>query len=175
MTILKRQKRVNPLSFVYILAVLFLVSFLVFGQGPISRITLGAPGLSVEIVDAKALSDFRFGPSPGNTLNEAPNWKPKSWIVEDWVHPVAAPNQSLLRVKATFSLDRGTGAREYVVFYVYDPVAKQGFVYLPGRGEPFYRENVYFLFRGDEYEGDWFHTTLEWTTHAQAVIEKAGK
>ncbi len=154
---------------------LFTMPMLVFGQGPISRITLSAPGLSIEIVDAKARSDFRVGPGPGNTLNGTPNWKPNSWIVEDWVHPVAEPEQSFLRVKATFSLDRGNGAREYVVFYVYNPVAKQGFVYLPGRGEPFYNENVNLLYRGNEFEGHWFRATPEWTAQAQAAIEKAGK
>jgi hypothetical protein len=164
------------------LLVLLAMPLLVFGQGPIrqgviSRIALSAPGLAVEIVDEKALNDFRVGPGPGNTLNGAPNWKPNSWIVEDWLHPVAEPEKSLLRVKATFSIDRGSarGARPYVVFYVYDPVAKQGFVYLPGRGEPFYSENVDLLYRGDEFEGHWFRTTSEWSREAQAVIEKVGK
>jgi hypothetical protein len=160
-----------------VLLMLFTVPLLVFGQGVISRITLSAPGLDVEIVDEKARNDFRVGPGPGNTLNGMPNWKPNSWIVEDWVHPVAEPDQSLRRVKATFTIDRGSarGARPYVVFYVYDPVANQGFVYLPGRGEPFYNENVNLLYRGNDFEGHWFRTTPEWTTHAQSVIEKAGK
>jgi hypothetical protein len=61
------------------------------------------------------------------------------------------------------------------VFYVYDPVAKQGFVYLPGRGEPFYDENVNLLLRGDQFEGHWFRATPEWTRQAQATIETARK
>lgn len=160
-----------------VLLMLFTMPLLVFGQGVISRITLSAPGLDVEIVDEKARNDFRVGGGPGNTLNGIPNWKPNSWIVEDWVHPVAEPDQSLRRVKATFTIDRGSarGARPYVVFYVYDPVAKQGFVYLPGSGEPFYNENVNLLYRGNDFEGHWFRTTPEWTTHAQSVMEKAGK
>jgi hypothetical protein len=159
-----------------ILLVLFAMPRWVFGQGPISRISLSAPGIIVEIVDEKARSDFRVGPGPGNTANGVPNWKPKSWIVEDWDRPVAEPEKSFLRVvKATFSLDRGSGARLYVVFYVYDPVARQGFVYLPGKGEPFYNDNVNLLYRGNEYEGHWFRATSEWTTQAQAAIEKAGK
>jgi hypothetical protein len=159
------------------LIMLFTVPSLVFAQGVISRITLSAPGLDVEIVDEKARNDFRVGPGPGNSLNGMPNWNPKSWIVEDWVHPVPEPDQSLRRVKATFTIDRGSarGPRPYVVFYVYDPVAKQGFVYLPGRGEPFYNENVNLLYRGNDFEGHWFRTTPEWTTHAQSVIERAGK
>jgi hypothetical protein len=143
--------------------------------GVVSRITLSAPGFAVEILDAKARNDFRFGGGPGNFLNGNPNWGSTSWIVQGWDQPVAEPDPSFRRVKATFSLDRGRGAREYVVFYVYDPVAKQGFVYLPGRGEPFYTENTNFLYRGEEFEGHWFRARPEWTTEAQATIEKAGK
>jgi hypothetical protein len=61
------------------------------------------------------------------------------------------------------------------VFYVYEPVTRQGFVYLPGRGEPFYEKNVNLLLRGDDYEGHWFRATPEWTQEAQTTIEKAGK
>jgi hypothetical protein len=160
-----------------VLFMVFMPPLLVFGQGVISRITLSAPGLDIEIVDEKARHDFRVGGGPGNTLNGMPNWGTKSWIVDDWRHSVAEPDQSLRRVKATFTIDRGSarGARPYVVFYVYDPAAKQGFVYLPGRGEPFYNENVNLLYRGNEFEGHWFRATPEWTAHAQSVIEKTGK
>jgi hypothetical protein len=162
-----------------ILLLLFVLSLSTHGQaqGVISRIYLSAPGLDVEIVDEKARNDFRFGGGPGNTLNRQPNWKPKSWIVDDWNHPVAPPNASLPRVRATFTIDRGSarGARPYVVFYVYDPAVRQGFVYLPGRGEPFYEENVNLLFRGDQFEGHWFHTTPEWTSQAQATLENGGR
>jgi hypothetical protein len=142
------------------------------GNSPNSRITLSAPGLDVEIVDPKARNDFRVGPGPGNFLNGMPNWQPKSWIVEDWNQPVAEPDSSLRRVKATFSLDRGNGPRYYIVFYVYDPVAKQGFVYVPGRGEPFASD---LLYRGDEFEARWFRATPEWTREAQATIDNARK
>jgi hypothetical protein len=142
-------------------------------NSPNSRITLSAPGLDVEIVDPKARTDFRVGPGPGNFLNGMPNWQPKSWIVDDWNQPVAEPDPSLRRVKATFSLDRGNRTRYYIVFYVYDPVAKQGFVYVPGRGEPVYSGDL--IYRGDEFEARWFRATPEWTREAQATIEKAGK
>jgi len=158
-----------------VLVVLFTATLLVFGQRVISRITLSAPGLAAEIVDAKARDDFRFGSGPGNFNFGTPSWQPKSWIVEDWAHPVAEPAQALPRVRATFSIDRGRGAREYVVSYVYDPVAKQGFVYLPGKGEPFYDANVSLLYRGEQFEGHWFHATPEWTMAAQAAIENARK
>jgi len=96
---------------------------LVFGKGETYKITLSAPGHAVEITDAKALNDFRFGPGPGNTLNGTPNWKPNSWIVEDWVHPVAGLEHAFPRLKASFHINlvNGEGTREYVIYYVYDP------------------------------------------------------
>ena len=144
-----------------------------FGQDPVSRITLSAQGLDVDIVDDKALNEFRVGPGPGNTLNGMPNWKPRSWIIEDWTQPVAEPDRRLPRVKATFTIERsGRQPRPYVVFYVYDPVARTGFVYLPGRGEPSYAENVNLLLRGDAFEGRWFGATSAWTAHVQPLIDK---
>jgi hypothetical protein len=164
-------------SLATILLVVLTLPPLAFGQGVISRITLSAPGFDIEIVDEKARNDFRVGGGPGNTLNGTPNWGRKSWIVQDWTQPVAEPDRSLLRVKATFTIDRRSarGPRPYVVFYVYDPVAAQGFVYLPGKGEPFYIENVNLLYRGDDFEGRWFRATSEWTTHVQPLIDKRGR
>ena len=182
MTKLNEGQRVTPPALTCVpgmnaipamLLVLSMSPLPIFGQGVISRITLSAPGLDVEIVDENAREDFRVGPGPGNTLNGRPNWQPRSWIVEDWLNPVAEPAPSLRRVRATFSIDRGTGAREYVVFYVHDPVAEHGFVYLPGNGEPFYSQNVNLLYRGDQFEGHWFRATSEWTGQAQAAIERA--
>jgi hypothetical protein len=155
------------------LLVLFTIQLLLFGKGETYKITLSAPGHIVEITDAKSLNDFRFGPGPGNTVNLTPNWKPTSWIVEDWVHPVTEPEHAFPRLKASFHINlvNGEGTREYVVYYVYDPAAKQGYVYLPGRGEASYGENVSLLYRGDEFEGHWFRATKEWTNRAQAAIE----
>jgi len=160
------------------LLVLFTTPLLVFGKGETYKITLSAPGLAVEITDTKALNDFRFGPGPGNYgVSRTPNWKPNSWIVEDWAHPVAEPEHALPRLKTSFHINlvNGEGTREYVVYYVYDPAAKQGYIYLPGKGEASYHENVSLLYRGGEFEGHWFRATPEWTKQAQAAIEKARK
>ena len=94
-----------------ILVILLIIQMPAYGQGPSSRIYLNAPGLAVEIADEQARYDFRFGSGPGNYMNGMPSWKPRSWIIEDWTRPVAEPDKSLLRVKATFSLDRGRGPR----------------------------------------------------------------
>ena len=158
------------------LLLLMMTPLLVAARADTYKITMTAAGYSVEITDAQALRDFRFGAGPGNTLNGVPNWKPKSWIVEDWTHAVAEPDRTFPRWKTSFQLLMNNGApREYVVDYSYDSVAHQGYIYLPGRGEAYYSENVFTLYRGDQFEGHWFRATPEWTAAAQAAVEKASR
>ena len=160
-----------------ILLVLFMTPLLLLGKGETYKIMIIGPAYAVEITDANALKDFRFGPGPGNTANGSPNWKPNSWIVEDWVHPVPEPDRAFFRSKASFHIKplNGEATRKYVVYYVYDSAAHQGYVYLPGRGEASYAENVSLMYRGDKFEGHWFRATPEWTAAAQAAIDRAGR
>lgn len=137
-----------------VLLLLVMVPLLVAARADTYKITITAATYAAEITDAQALRDFRFGGGPGNTLNGAPNWKPKSWIVEDWTQSVAEPDRTLPRFRASFQLQMNNGAmREYIVHYVYDSAARQGYIYLPGRGDASYSENVYTLYRGDRFEG----------------------
>lgn len=147
----------------------------VLGKGPTYKIVITGPAYAVEIRDAKALEDFRFGSGPGNFIgfgpNGTPNWKPKSWIVEDWKSPVPAPDPALPRLKASFHIQLSDETREYVIHYVYDSAARQGYVYLPGKGDASYAENIRLLHRGDDYDGHWFRATREWTAEVQAAVD----
>jgi hypothetical protein len=160
-------------------ALLTLVSLpmLAFAKGDTTRITLELSGRPIVTLDAAANQEFRFGPGPGNFIGypPTPHWQPKSWIVEDWEHPAAAPAQQLARIQATFRITHPTTQeqRYYVVFHVRDPATGQGYVYLPGKGEAFHDSNVYTL-RRDEYDGRWYRATAEWTRQVQAAIT-AGK
>jgi hypothetical protein len=58
----------------------------------------------------------------------------------------------------------------YVAFYDYDPLSGRGFVYLPGRGEPWHDLDVNLLYHG--VEGHWFRATDSWTAFARALIVK---
>jgi len=59
----------------------------------------------------------------------------------------------------------------YVVRYAIDPSSERGYVYLPGKGDPGYRDNVFLIYRG--VEGNWFHAWDEWEKLAHPLIEKA--
>lgn len=146
---------------------------LAFAKGDTTRITLAQSGRPVVAMDAAAIQDFRFGPGPGNFIGypPTPHWQPKSWIVEDWEHPVAEPAKQLPRIQATFRITHPTTQehREYVVFHVRDPATGQGFVYVPGNGNPFYDTNIHTLRRG-EYDGRWYRATAEWTQRVQTAI-----
>lgn len=158
-----------------IILALAALPLLAFAKGDTTRITLQQAGKPAATMNAAALKEFRFGPGPGNFsgvgANGNPAWQSRSWIVEDWEHPVAEPARSLPRIQVTFSLGDPDGKdhREYVVFHVFDPAANQGYVHLPGKGEAFYDSNVFTLLRGKKYDGRWFRATPEWTQQVQAA------
>ena len=51
--------------------------------------------------------------------------------------------------------------KRYVVHYALDRQSGEGFVYLPGRGEDGYRENIGLMIRDDQ-DGRWHHATETW-------------
>jgi hypothetical protein len=157
------------------LLALLALPLLAFGAVETVRIKISQPGLSMDVTEPKALADFSFGPGPGNFTPGGPAWQPKSWIVEDWEHAAGEPARALVRQQVTFQLRVPDGStREYVVFFVFEPTARQGYVYLPARGEPFYDSNIN-LIRRDDHDGHWFRATAEWTSWVQGLAEAARK
>jgi hypothetical protein len=59
----------------------------------------------------------------------------------------------------------------YVVVYARDRSSGEGFVYLPGKGEPSYDLNVRSIYRG--VEGRWFRTTESWDRFVDPVITRS--
>lgn len=51
--------------------------------------------------------------------------------------------------------------KRYVVHYALDRQSGEGFVYLPGRGEDGYRENIGIMIREDQ-DGRWHHASETW-------------
>jgi hypothetical protein len=60
----------------------------------------------------------------------------------------------------------------YVVSYDHNPAAKEGFVYLPGRGDEWYRLNMKAIGRGGR-EGNWLRASTLWTTVVSPLIARA--
>lgn len=59
----------------------------------------------------------------------------------------------------------------YVVGYALDPATKQGYVYLPGKADAAYKDNVWLIYRG--IEGKWFHASQKWQHLADPLIAKS--
>jgi len=80
-----------------------------------------------------------------------------------------APDFALPRYTLTFDIQTLQGVKEaaYVVVYSIDAATGEGFVYLPGPGEPSYRRNVSTILR-DGQDGYWHHASEEWS----AVISR---
>ena len=154
------------------LGLLPLLALPLFSKAPTEKITLSREGRSADITDAVRLEQFAFAagpqPCPGTDVCLTPK---VSWIV-DWIRgPIANPEVSLPRFDVTyhFGMDE---KRVYIVYFAYSPVAKQGYIYLPGPGEPHYQANVNMLWHGKQWEGHWFLSTPEWTSAAQEVIAR---
>jgi len=149
---------------------LIALPLLAIAKGETTRITLLQSGQPIATMGAAPTREFRFGPGPGNSA-----WNARSWIVQDWMHPVAEPPRQIPRLQVSFEMVMNDSThRDYVVHYAFDRVAGQGYVYLPGRGEQFFKSNVNLMLRGDAFEGHWFRATPEWTLQAQAAIKAAG-
>ena len=156
---------------------LALIALPLFSKAPTEKITLSREGRSADITDAVRLDQFAFsvGPQPcvaadgfGADVCSTPK---ASWII-NWIRgPIANPKASLPRYDVTYHFGMGE-KRVYVVYFSYSPVAKEGYIYLPGHGEPHYQANVNMLFHGKQWEGHWFLATPEWTSAAQELIAR---
>lgn len=80
-----------------------------------------------------------------------------------------APDVALPRYTLTFDIQTLNGVKEaaYVVLYCVDDTTGEGFVYLPGRGEPAYRRNISTILRTGQ-DGYWHRASGDWS----AVISR---
>ena len=162
-------------------ALFALIALPLFSKAPTDKITLSREGRSVEITDTERLEQFRFGGGPGN-CNPAPPGRsptiaegcsdPRAGWIADWISgSIPEPDRSLPRYEVTSHFGDGE-KRQYVVYFVYSPVTRKGYIYLPGPEEAHYWENVSLLHRGKQWEGHWFLAIPEWTSAVQDIIAR---
>lgn len=139
-----------------------------FAKGATGRITIKGADLitPIEITDPKILTNFCAWTGPGTSSSE-----PQGLIV-DWSRGVVAePPKGLQRCEVSFYTKALNTRPVYVVLYGYDASSEQGYVYLPGRSEEWYRLNVKTIFRG--IEGNWFRAWTVWDKVARPLIARA--
>jgi hypothetical protein len=135
-----------------------------FAKAPTSKITIrNGKHAVIAITDPKLLRDFPVWAGPGTSSNE-----PKSLIVDWFRGPVSAPPQGLQRDRIDFYVKIPDEGLMYVVWYEYDALRQQGYVYLPGRGEDWYLLDVSTIIHG--VEGEWFHSSTEWDKIAGSLL-----
>lgn len=128
---------------------------------------LGAP---IQITDRKVLADIQVWSGKG-TYSNSPEFDSEapSFII-DWSQGTTSElPRSLPRYQISFYAKLPTERLIYLVWYAFDPVTGQGYVYLPGKNDKEYRLNVRTIIRG--VEGKWFHSWSRWDEVAEKMIE----
>ena len=87
--------------------------------------------------------------------------------------PAPNPGAQLTRYTVTFDIQTLDGVKEaaYVVQYCVDDSTGEGFVYLPGRGEPSHRRNISTILR-DGQDGYWHRASDEWSAAMSLYVRR---
>ena len=139
-------------------------------KGMTSRIVISGGNLSApaEITDADVITQFQIGAGPGTrSCFREDCIEGTTGFIVDWPAGVVdAPRSDLPQYDVYFYVSNnlvvGPGEERlaYVVVYACDHMTSQGYVYLPGKGDAWFRVNARSIFRG--LEGHWFRATRAW-------------
>jgi hypothetical protein len=150
-----------------------------FAKGVTTRITLTSADLPkpIEIADPIVLSNFNVWSGAGTWMNGVEGTE---GFIIDWpAGAVTGMPGGLQRFEVSFYvkyLNRPLEAQQeqlaYVVSYLYDPTTEEGYVYLPGKADEWYRLNVKAIGRGGR-EGHWFRATSMWNQVVSPLIARS--
>ena len=153
--------------------------------GVMLKITIKGGGLAqpIEITDREHMDKFSVGGGPGTGCG-LPNepvspvcrailkqLNSRSFIVNWSKGVVDAPPKGLVNYEVEFLTERPGPMNTYRVSYAYDPVKQEGFVHIPGKDDPRYKENVWLILRG--VEGNWYRAWSDWDAVATALLKAA--
>jgi len=122
----------------------------------------------VEVSDRSILSGLNIWIGPGTSINGVPDTRDgfAMWSGGAVVEPSKGLPRCEVSLYGRFPEERAM----YVFTYLYDPAAKKGYVYLPGKGEKCYETNVGTIYRG--VEGKWFHASGQFDDTIGSLIRK---
>jgi hypothetical protein len=157
----------------------FLVPTSLLAKSPTILIEVsGKPLVSpIRITDPKFLDAYSFFNGPGVTDFSGEAYA-KGSIVDWKAGPVVPVSNERQHYEVRVYWGPRTMARclleapclVYVAFYDYDPSSKRGFVYLPGRGEPWHDMDINPLYHGSGVEGHWYRALDSWTNSVRLLI-----
>ena len=140
-----------------------------------SKITIEGADIAkpIEITDQKVLANFNIWTGPGRSSTKPGSNANAPGLIIDWSQgSVAEPPKEARRYKVSFYAGDPPNQRiVYVVYYAVSTGNAQGYVYLPGKSDEFYRLNTWSIWRGQE--GNWFPAWSVWETVARPLIDKA--
>ncbi len=135
-------------------------------KGTTTRIIVSGPDLVSPIEIVEDVRRFHVWAGPGTSSNEAQS------LIVDWASgPVEPPKFQPVYKVSLETTRRDPGA--YVVFYTFDPSTNKGYVFIPGKAHPAYKDNTWLIVHG--VEGKWFRAWSEWDKLARPLIEQASK
>ena len=161
-------------------------SALLSAKGITTRITIiGGPlSVPIEISQLQVVQQFSIWAGPGTRVTIRDHltglWRSTEGtegFIVDWpVGAIAHAPTGLEPYEVSFFVKYPHSSAEelaYVVLYKNDPSTDEGYVYLPGRADEWYRLNTRAIFRG--VEGRWFRASAAWQQVVTPIIARAGK
>ena len=140
----------------------------------------GARTSPIQITDPKS-HEFNVWAGPG--ANHAPPERANGFVGNWQTSAMPPPGARLEHYQVSFYVsclhanDQRCASDghylAYVVSYDFDPALKQGYVYLPGHGEPWFELNAASILRGPAAEGHWFLAADSWDAFVRPIIERA--
>src|SRR5438309_2057850 len=158
--------------------VTILITPIASAKGETVRIEITAATLAtpLEITNPQVVDNFSVWTGPGVRINgqsvhRDPKMQSRAFI--DWPRgPVAGPPKGLQGYKVSFFcvFPRQKAAQlAYVVLYEHDLETGRGYMYLPGRGDEYYRLNTSCIVH--EVEGHWFYASDTWERLVRPLVE----
>lgn len=143
-----------------------------FAKADISKITIKGADLKtpIEITDFRNFKDVGINVWAGPGVQVDGEGQTAGFIV-DWSRRVVERPKGLQRYEVSFYAKFPDEKLIYVVLYEYDPATERGYIYLPGRGDEWYRLNVGTIVHG--VEGRWFRAESGWDRVARPLLAAA--
>jgi hypothetical protein len=146
----------------------------VLAKGTTTKIVIEGPDLArpIEITNRKILANFNVWTGLSTSSTESGfNANAPSFIIEWSQGPIEEIPKTVQKYQVSFYSEELSEHPVYVVYYAAAHGPKPGYVYLPAKGEEWWRTNVSSIVRG--VEGRWFHAWGAWENIARPLIEKA--
>lgn len=148
-------------------------------KGPTVKITVTGPRLPTPLATTDSrVGDFPVWSGPGVRVGGI---EQTEGFIVDWKQgPVQALPDGLERYEVAFytfctGWRIGCTAQEpwmvYVVLYAFSPQERQGYVYLPDRGDELFKFNTA-MWHGAAFHGKWLRATAAWEIFVRPLIAK---